>query len=111
MKGTNNPILRAKLEYGKQKHAELQGSYSCDEREVTLSSGRPDCILFRDNNCQVIEFKPDSWDESKAADQARAYLDDVRERFKDDDRAKRCKQTDGGAEYTAVGITYPHCGP
>ena len=109
MNGANNPKIRAKMDYGKEMHIRLQSSRSCDEREVVLSSGRPDCIKFEQDNCKVIEFKPSTYSESAARDQAARYLDDVRRKYKDDDRAKKCKQKDGYPEFTAVGETYTAC--
>lgn len=47
MNGANNPKIRASMEYGKRKHSDMQSSYSCDEREVVLSSGRADCVKFK----------------------------------------------------------------
>jgi hypothetical protein len=109
MNGANNPTIRAKMDYGKEKHKDLQGSHSCDEREVVLSSGRPDCVKFTQDDCQIIEFKPDTYSTGQAESQARQYLDDVRRKFKDDDRAKKCKQVDGFPVFRTVGITYSAC--
>lgn len=110
MNGSNNPTIRARMEYGKEKHKSLQSSRSCDERELVLSSGRPDCVKFETDACKVIEFKPDTWSESAARDQASKYVDDVRRKFKDDDRAKKCKRdADGYPLFAAVGETYTAC--
>jgi hypothetical protein len=109
MNGANNPTIRAKMDYGKEKHKDLQSSYSCDEREVVLSSGRPDCVKFTQDDCQIIEFKPDTYSSGQAESQARQYLDDVRRKFKDDDRAKKCKQVDGSPFFRTVGVTYSAC--
>lgn len=110
MNGSNNPTIRARMEYGKDRHKSLQSSRSCDEREVVLSSGRPDCIKFETDACKVIEFKPDTWSESAAREQAARYIDDVRRRYKDDDRAKKCKRaSDGYPVFDAVGETYTAC--
>jgi hypothetical protein len=88
MLGMNNPTIRARVEYGKDKHKELQDSCSCDARELSLSSGRPDCVKFD------------------------RYLNDVRDYFKDDDRSKRCAHaSDGSAVYRSVGVLYPRCRP
>lgn len=111
MNGANNPTIRAKMDYGKQKHKDLQSSYSCDERELVLNSGRPDCVKFVQDDCQILEFKPDTYSTSAAESQARQYLDDVRRKFKDDDRAKKCKQVDGYPFFRTVGVTYPACRP
>ena len=66
MNGSNNPTIRARMDYGKQKHKDMQSSFSCDEKETVLSSGRPDCIKFDQDDCKVIEFKPDTWSQSNA---------------------------------------------
>jgi hypothetical protein len=111
MNGSNNPTIRARMDYGKQKHKDMQSSFSCDEKETVLSSGRPDCVKFDADNCRVIEFKPDTWSQSNAKDQAARYVSDVRDRFKNDERAKRCKQTSDGPLFEAAGELYPACRP
>jgi hypothetical protein len=111
MNGTNNPTIRARIEYGKEMHRKMQSDRGCDETETSLSSGRPDCIKFDADDCKVIEFKPDTWDKEPAAAQAQSYINDVRDHFKDDERVKRCRQNADGAIYRAVGETYPACRP
>jgi len=111
MNGANNPTIRARMQYGKDMHVKLQSDRSCDEKEVVLSSGRPDCIKFDQDDCKVIEFKPDTLSESDARSQAEGYLSDVRDHFKSDDRARRCKQNADGPVFTAVGELYPACRP
>lgn len=109
--GTNNPKIRAAIEYGKEKHEYNQRI--CAEKEVTLSSGRPDCISFNKDQCTVWEFKPDSIGESAAKAQAEGYLADVQRYFKDDPRAKEnCKKDASGLPiFEAKGVTYPACRP
>ncbi|MEO8703876.1 MAG: hypothetical protein ABI867_27745 [Kofleriaceae bacterium] len=109
MNGANNPTIRARMEWGKQQHVAMQSNRGCDEKEVVLSSGRPDCIKFDQDDCKVIEFKPDTLNTSDAERQAVDYLRDVRDRFKNDDRAKKCKQNSDGPIFRAVGETYPPC--
>ncbi|HEY3745891.1 MAG TPA: hypothetical protein VGL17_06595 [Gemmatimonadaceae bacterium] len=111
MAGANNPTIRARMEYGKEMHHKLQSDRSCDEKEVSLSSGRPDCVKFDSDDCKVIEFKPDTYSESTARAQAAGYIADVREHFKTDDRAKRCKQDADGPILQPVGETYTACHP
>lgn len=112
MKGANNPRIRAKMDYGKEMHIRKQGDYHCDEKEVVLSSGRPDCILFVEDDCQVVEFKPDTYSSSDAESQARRYIDDVVSKFKSDDRAKKCKKdSSGNPIFRPVGVTYTACRP
>jgi cytochrome c556 len=112
MKGTNNPKIRAAVEYGKEKH--VYNQRICDEKEVVLpSGGRPDCVSFLKDNCAVWEFKPDStFNDSSAADYARKYyLDEVIAKFKDDDRAKaNCKKDSNNVPiFEAKGAVYPAC--
>jgi Rad3-related DNA helicase len=109
MKGANNPLIRARMEYGKEMHKKLQSDRSCDLMETVLSSGRPDCIKFDSDDCKVIEFKPDTYSTGAAEDQAKKYLNDVRDKFKGDDRAKKCKWDSAGPVFRAVGELYPAC--
>lgn len=110
MLGANHPTIRARMEYGKTKHQEMQSR--CHEKEVTLSSGRPDCIVFATDDCQVIEFKPSTYSESQAASQAERYIADVQAKFKDDSRAATCRKDSNGAPiFRPVGVTYPACQP
>lgn len=111
MNGANNPLIRARMEFGKEMHKRLQSDRGCHEKETTLSSGRPDCIRFDPGDCKVIEFKPDTYSTGDAERQAKKYLDDVRDRFKNDDRAKQCKQDSDGPIFKAVGETYSACRP
>ena len=74
-----------------------------------LSSGKPDCIKFDQDDCKVIEFKPDTYSTGQAEQQADGYVRDVRDRFKSDDRAKRCKQDSDGPIFKAKGELYTAC--
>ncbi len=109
MNGANNPTIRARMEYGKEMHKRKQSDFSCDEKETVLSSGRPDCIKFDSEDCKVIEFKPDTYSESDAESQAKKYLNDVRDKFKGDDRSKKCKWNSDGPIFRPVGNLYPAC--
>lgn len=111
MNGSNNPRIRAAMEYGKEKH--VYNQRICEEKEVSLSSGRPDCISFQKDNCTVWEFKPDTYSESEARSQAERYLRDVQDKFKDDRRAlENCKKDSSGKPlFVAKGVTYPACRP
>jgi hypothetical protein len=110
MNGSNNPLIRARMEFGKEMHRKLQSDRDCHEKEISLSSGRPDCIRFDPGDCKVIEFKPSTLSTSDAKEQAERYLRDVRDRFKNDDRAKQCKQDSDGPIFRAEGETYKACG-
>jgi hypothetical protein len=109
LKGSNDPKIRAAMEYGKEKH--LYNQRICEEKELTLSSGRPDCVSFQKDNCIVWEFKPDSYSESDAKSQAEKYLRDVQDKFKDDPRAvSNCaKDSSGKPKFEARGVLYPRC--
>lgn len=111
MNGSNNPRIRAAMEYGKEKH--IYNQRICEEKELTLSSGRPDCVSFQKDNCAVWEFKPDTYSESEAKSQAERYLRDVQDKFKDDKRAlENCKKDSSGKpQFEARGVTYPACRP
>jgi hypothetical protein len=109
MLGTNNPLIRARLEYGKEMHKKLQSDRSCDEKEILLTSGKPDCIKFDPGACKVIEFKPDTYSTGKAVEQADGYIKDVTERFRNDERARKCTWEKGLPVFTAVGELYTAC--
>ncbi len=109
--GSNNPRIRAAMEYGKEKHQYNQRI--CEEKELSLSSGRPDCVSFQKDSCAVWEFKPDTYSESEARSQAERYVRDVQDRFRDDRRAlENCKKDSSGRPiFEARGVTYPACRP
>ncbi|MEQ8936226.1 MAG: hypothetical protein RIE56_10595, partial [Amphiplicatus sp.] len=112
MKGTNNPKIRAALEYGKQQHKDMQWRLGCDHSEVSVSGGRADCVKFDSSyGCVVIEIKPSTYDESKAMDQARRYIDGLKTMFKDDSKAQQyCKKdSSGNWEFTARVESYTAC--
>lgn len=111
MNGSNNPKIRAAMEYGKEKH--VYNQRICEEKELSLSSGRPDCVSFQKDNCLVWEFKPDTYSESDAKSQAEKYVRDVEEKFKNDPRAKEnCKKDSNQMpKFEARGVTYPACRP
>jgi hypothetical protein len=112
MNGSNNPKIRAAMEYGKEKHKYNQ--QMCEVKEVKLDSGHPDCVSFQKDACAVWEFKPDStFSDSSAADWAKKYVADVQKMFKDDQRAiENCKKdSDGLPIFEAKGAVYPACRP
>jgi len=82
--GSNNPKIRAKIEYGKQKHRDLQSSMcSSGYPELEISSSycsnsirpgsgcRADCVQTS-STCMVIEIKPNSDAAKSEGDQQRA---------------------------------------
>jgi hypothetical protein len=82
--GSNNPAIRTKIEWGKKRHLDLQGSCTYAELEISSSdcsntvrpgSGcRLDCVKTG-STCKIIEFKPDS---DGAKSEGRAQLDAYR---------------------------------
>jgi len=111
MNGANNPRIRAAMDWGKAKHEYNQRI--CAEKELSLSSGRPDCVSFNKDSCAVWEFKPSTVGESAAKSQAERYLSDVQRYFKDDPRAKEnCRKDSSGLPiFEARGVTYEACRP
>lgn len=86
VRGSNNPKIRAKIEYGKSQHASLQGSSSnCDVSEVSLPSGRRiDCVKVNSGTCWIYEIKPrNAGATSRARDQLAKYKSEVNGEFDD----------------------------
>ena len=114
MKGSNNPKIRAALDYGKAKHIDLQRSLSCDATEVSVSGGRADCVKFDSSyGCLVIEIKPDTYSRSDAERQASGYVDGLKKLFKDNSKAMQyCKMDSSGDWiFTPRAEFYPACRP
>jgi hypothetical protein len=110
MRGANNPRLRAAMDWGKAKHQYNQRI--CEVKELTLPSGRPDCVSFQKDACVVWEFKPSSVGESAAKAQAERYISDVRDYFKNRPEAENCKKDQNGLPiFEARGVTYEACAP
>ena len=90
--GSNNPMVKARADYGVAMHKSLQGS--CHASEIQISgdycknpySGRYDCKIDCVIDCRVIEIKPKG-----AVDlgwsQAQAYVQGLREMYKAKGRA------------------------
>ena len=113
MKGSNNPTIRARMEYGKRMHTEMQSRFYCDAKEIVLSDGsRPDCVLFVKDACRIYEFKPDT-NSSGAQREAEEYIEGVQKYYKDrpDPKAlELCKQDSNGLlEFRPIGETYYAC--
>lgn len=114
MKGSNNPRIRASLDYGKEMHKRMQDSLGCDDREVSVSGGRADCVKFDSSyGCLVIEIKPDTYSDSEARYQAERYISGLKTMYKDNEKAKQyCKMdSSGNWEFTAKAESYPACKP
>lgn len=76
-KGVLHPSVQLAVEYGKRKHADYNGKYSCTIYDQQLTSGRtrPDCVIVGPDACYLYEFKPDN---SAAVSKGRSQLNDYR---------------------------------
>ncbi len=76
LKGTQLPMTRTWIEYGKEKHKTLPSAFGCDVVDIAIPTdtrSRPDCFVVDD--CTVIEFKPDDPSEiRKGEDQVDRYV-------------------------------------
>jgi hypothetical protein len=87
--GSANPAIRTRIEWGKKRHADLEGACTYSEKDVKYcnnvirptSGCRLDCV----KGCKVIEFKPDN-DKAKdeGAKQVRAYSDGLKNWYAQD---------------------------
>jgi hypothetical protein len=95
--GSNNPAIRAKMEWGKKRHLELQSSCTYAELEVSSadcrnevrpgSGCRLDCVKTS-STCLVIEFKPDNPPaKDEGTKQLNAYIGGLAEWYKRDKSA------------------------
>jgi hypothetical protein len=67
-RGQNNPLTQYANRYGEERHQAEWSSHGC--QVPTSSTGvavfgsgehtKPDCIIARSGQCEIIEFKPDS---------------------------------------------------
>lgn len=81
LRGANHPVVAFMLEQGQRAHKDRQSD--CHASEVTLPSGRADCIMATGDTCLVIELKPkNSRAISKDTSQARSYRDDLNNELK-----------------------------
>ena len=81
LRGANHPVVAFMLEQGRRAHQDRQ--HDCHSSEITLSSGRPDCVMATGETCTVIELKPNnSRAINKGKDQVRRYADDLNEELK-----------------------------
>ena len=83
LRGTNNPVLRARLEIGKDAHKDYQDANCPTSGEVTLDNHkRIDCVVLRGNVCEVIELKPDTIAGRKRAQvEANKYVEMIQEQW------------------------------
>jgi len=60
MVGFRHPVVQYYLKFGKEMHAKMERSYSCNVRDVAYPGARdrPDCVSAK--KCSVFEFKPNN---------------------------------------------------
>lgn len=68
--GVANTKVRARIQVGIDKHAQLQTG--CTAHEYQIPDGRIDCLNVSDGRCEVIEIKPNN---EKARAKGREQLD------------------------------------
>lgn len=114
--GQNHPRVAASSKYGRAKHRELQGSstFQCAEKEFAAGGGFADCVSHA--QCTVWEFKPDSWNQRDALDQAAKYVGDVKKAFPRDgsdgkawEHCWKSSGPTGGEGFEARAYLYPKC--
>lgn len=81
LRGSNHPVVAFMLDQGQRVHKDRQ--QECHASEVTLPSGRADCLMATGETCIVIELKPSSSRAvTRGTSQARAYRDDLNNELK-----------------------------
>jgi hypothetical protein len=70
LQGVQNAKVRARIQIGIDKHAQLQTG--CTAHEYQIPDGRIDCLNVSDGHCEVIEIKPNN---EKARAKGREQLD------------------------------------
>lgn len=99
LKGSNDPMLKARADYGVAEHTRRQGN--CTAKEVPISGCRNphpkrtdckmDCVIVSGTTCTIVEIKPDSA-EALGEKQAEAYFTAVKDLFE----AKKAAGFTGG---------------
>ena len=59
-RGSSNPVLRTRMDFGKRKHNELQAACQADEITITGAKSRMDCVNVKSGVCWIIEIKPNT---------------------------------------------------
>ncbi len=81
LRGANHPVVAYMLDQGQRAHKDRQ--HDCHASEITLSSGRADCVMATGETCTVIELKPNnSRAIGKGKDQARGYANQLNDELK-----------------------------
>jgi DNA primase len=66
LNGSNDPEVRAKMEFGKNEHKRIQADSSkCTVSEIPFGNRRVDCIRVSGSTCYVVEIKPNNSDAQK----------------------------------------------
>ena len=87
MRGSANPKIRARIEWGKKRHADLQNGCAitemvierCDNAIRPGSGCRADCLKISSGTCKLVEIKPDSdGGKSEGRPQLDAYVKGLR---------------------------------
>jgi hypothetical protein len=119
-RGTNHPVIRARIEIGKAEHLKMQ--QHCDAMEVHPpgSRHRIDCVNFQSGGtCQIIEIKPDTVrGKAVAVAEARGYEKEIQSAWSRDPKAfqkgdaqifLKCVEDHGALVTTAKGAWYEFC--
>ncbi len=96
LQGVQNAKVRARIQVGIDKHAQLQSG--CTAHEYEIPGGRIDCLNISDGSCEVIEIKPNNEKaRAKGRDQLDGYKSTI-ERMKSDNNLtallQRCVKDD-----------------
>lgn len=83
VRGANDPMIRARMELGKNEHKRIQADGSkCDASEITVGSVRLDCVKVSSSVCTIYEIKPDNAAaKRRGREQVRLQLQAVMARF------------------------------
>jgi hypothetical protein len=81
LRGANHPVVAFMLDQGQRAHKDRQSD--CHASEVSLSSGRADCLMATGESCLVVELKPNNSRAIRSGlDQARRYRDELNDELK-----------------------------
>jgi hypothetical protein len=98
LRGSNHPVVSWMVDQGNRAHVDRQ--YSCDAKEISLSSGRLDCAMATGETCLVIELKPDnSRAVDKGEDQAARYIRELNDELKRPDSSVIKKLIDTDSDF------------
>lgn len=119
-KGVLHPSVQLAAMYGKGKHDDYNGKFSCTiyDRQLTSGRTRPDCVIVGPDACYLYEFKPEN---SAAVSKGNSQLSDYRSnipvdkaggylaQYQRDTVAKYCSSS-GKMKFKVVAVkTYQMC--